>query len=589
MGTDTSYSETGLLCNTSYERYVWAYNACSGSTVATLTQITSLDPPAAPTAGTHIPELTQIEWKWNTVSGATGYKWNTSNDPGTAQEMNANTSYIETGLSCNSAYTRYVWAYSNCGTSVSCTLSQSTLPDPPVAPEAGSHSSTGASIVWNWNTVSGATGYKWNTTNSYTTATDMGTNLSHTEIGLVCNTSYDRFVWAYSNCGVSTATTLTALTSNEAPVAPTAGTHTATSTQIVWNWTAVSGAAGYRWSATDDFASAQDMGTSVSRTETGLVCGTSYTRYVWAYNACGNSISTTLTRTTNTQAPATPTAGTHVADYTQIVWNWNAVSDAAGYKWSTTNNYATATDMGTSTTTTETSLVCGTSYTRYVWSYNSCGQSTARTLTKSTVACFVCGNTVAKTHVAGNVAPVNKTTTYGTVTNVPGETTKCWMTSNLGADHVATSPTDNTEASAGWYWQFNKMQGYKHDGTTRTPNSTWISWYAEYSNWVSDNDPCTLELGNGWRTATKVEWTNVDATGGWGGYANTYASLLKLHAAGRLNLADGSLANRGLYGTYWSSTQSTEELAWRLNFNAGSCTVGTIDKPNGFSIRCIKD
>lgn len=82
------------------------------------------------------------------------------------------------------------------------------------------------------------------------------------------------------------------------------------------------------------------------------------------------------------------------------------------------------------------------------------------------VNAFLCGNSITVSHVAGTVAPVSKTTTYGTVTNIPGETTKCWITSNLGADHQATSMGDATEASGGWYWQFNRKQGYKNDGTT---------------------------------------------------------------------------------------------------------------------------
>jgi hypothetical protein len=108
-------------------------------------------------------------------------------------------------------------------------------------------------------------------------------------------------------------------------------------------------------------------------------------------------------------------------------------------------------------------------------------------------------------------------------------------------------------------------------------------------NWTAGNDPCSLELGNGWRVPTRLEWDNVDASGGWGGWLSVWNSLLKIHAAGRLNLADGTVANRGLYGTYWSSTQTTEELAWRLNFNAGSCGVTNIEKPYGFTIRCINE
>jgi hypothetical protein len=286
---------------------------------------------------------------------------------------------------------------------------------------------------------------------------------------------------------------------------------------------------------------------------------------------------------------SSPTCGTNSATNCAIQWNWNTVIGAEGYKWGTVNSFTSAVDLGTNLTDTENGLNCGTSYTRYVWAYNGCGYSSPLILSYSTESCFNCGQTITVTHTTGNVAPVNKTVTYGTVGNVPGEPSKCWITSNLGSNHQASNYNDNTEASAGWYWQFNRIQGYKHDGTTRTPNSTWISYYFEYLNWTSGNDPCSHELGNGWRVPTRLEWDNAHVAGGWGGSLTVWNSVLKIHAAGRLNLADAALANRGAYGTYWSSTQTTEELAWRLNFNTGSCMVGNVEKPYGFTIRCIYD
>ncbi|MEI6436612.1 MAG: hypothetical protein WCP32_17430, partial [Bacteroidota bacterium] len=132
-----------------------------------------------------------------------------------------------------------------------------------------------------------------------------------------------------------------------------------------------------------------------------------------------------------------------------------------------------------------------------------------------TLVQFSCGSSFSINHVAGLVAPVSKTVSYGTVTNIPGETSKCWITSNLGADHQATAVDDATEASAGWYWQFNHKQGFKHDGVTRTPNTAWISGINESSDWISANDPCNIELGSSWHLPTYNEWYNVDNTGGW--------------------------------------------------------------------------
>jgi hypothetical protein len=202
---------------------------------------------------------------------------------------------------------------------------------------------------------------------------------------------------------------------------------------------------------------------------------------------------------------------------------------------------------------------------------------------------FDCGDPITVNHVAGSVAPVNKTVTYYTVTNIPGETTKCWITSNLGADHQATAVNDATEASAGWYWQFNRMQGYKHDGTTRTPSTTWINSIDENSDWITSNDPCNLELGNGWRLPTSTEWTNVDATGSWTDWNGPWNSALKMHAAGWLNDSDGVLENRGNYGGYWSNLQSSSVNGWSLGFASGMCMIYSIDpKPDGVTVRCIK-
>jgi hypothetical protein len=458
----------------------------------------------------------------------------------------------------------------------------------PDAPVAGTHVPTGSQVTWNWVEVSGATGYKWNTTDNYGTATDMGTNLSYTESGLSCNTGYTRYVWAYGTCGVSLSTALTQSTTNEPPASPVAGTHVPGITQVVWNWNTVAGATGYKWNTTNVYSSAIDMGTNTSRTETGLACNTTYTRYVWAYNSCGESVSTSLNQTTDYVVPASPAEGTHTPGLTQVVWNWGTVSGATGYKWGTTSDYGTAIDMGATTTRTETGLTCGTAYTRYAWAYNACGQSTPVTLSQTTLACWSCNNPLTVYHVADTVAPVDKTVAYGTVNGVPGEPTKCWITNNLGSDHQANAVNDNTEASAGWYWQFNKAQGYKHTGTTRTPNTTWITSISELSNWTSTNDPCVLEVANGFRIPTTTEWSNVDAYGAWTTWNGPWSSDLKLHAAGRLSTAAGNLENRGSYGYYWSSNQSSGPLGQLLYFFSTSCSMTSNPKANGNTLRCIK-
>jgi len=199
-----------------------------------------------------------------------------------------------------------------------------------------------------------------------------------------------------------------------------------------------------------------------------------------------------------------------------------------------------------------------------------------------------CGSSITIGHYAGNVVPVNKTVNYGTVTNIPGETSKCWITSNLGADRQATAVNDATEASAGWYWQFNRQQGYKHDGTTRTPNTNWINNINESSAWLAANDPCALELSNGWRLPTSTEWTNVIAGGVWTDWNGLWNSALKLHAAGFLAETNGSLVYRGSRGTYWSRTQYNNSDGRYLFFDSGDCNIYFNSKAFGFNLRCIQ-
>jgi uncharacterized protein (TIGR02145 family) len=176
---------------------------------------------------------------------------------------------------------------------------------------------------------------------------------------------------------------------------------------------------------------------------------------------------------------------------------------------------------------------------------------------------------------------------YGIVqTNLTG-TTKCWITRNLGADIQADSANSIDETKAGWYWQFNRQQGYKHDGITRTPATTWITSIDENSDWIPANDPCAILLGTGWRIPSSTEWTNADNNGGWNNYNDAYSSVLKIHAAGYLS--DGTLNNRGKSGIYWSSIKGSNFVAWILLFNSTTSTTGTIEKSVGLSLRCIRD
>ena len=277
--------------------------------------------------------------------------------------------------------------------------------------------------------------------------------------------------------------------------------------------------------------------------------------------------------------------------------NWNASAGATGYY------LDVATDAGFTVfvagfnslnvnnvlTYNVTGLTCNTTYYYRVRAYNACGTSpNSNTITITTAACAGCPATLTINHTIGVVAPETKTVTYGVVqTNLSGAN-KCWITQNLGADHFATSATaDLTNASAGWYWQFNRKQGYLPNPVVVIPGG-FLGAISENSDWIAANDPCTIELGALWRIPTNTEWTNVDANGVWNSVTDGYASVLKIHLGGNINA--GSLTQRGSNGVFWTSTGQTLTGAFTLYITAGaSYTTGGMGKIYGYSLRCLRD
>ena len=344
------------------------------------------------------------------------------------------------------------------------------------------------------------------------------------------------------------------------------------------------------------------IGTFVSNL-TALTANTLYYVRAYATNSAGTAYGNEVTFTTLssvTLAIVTTTAATSITQTTatsggNVTSDGGATVTVRGVCWSTLSNPTTAnshTSDGSGNGTFTSNLFGLTASTFYyirAYATNSVGTAYGNEVSFTTLYPWTCGSSITINHVVGSVAPVTKTVIYGTVTNISGETSKCWITSNLGADHQANSKDDATEASAGWYWQFNRKQGFKHDGTTRTPNTTWISTINENSDWTSVNDPCTIELGSGWRLPTSIEWNNVDASGSWTDWNGPWNSGLKIHAAGYLFDSNGMLIGRGSYGVYWSSVQVSNTNSWTLQFTSGYSYMSSNIKTYGSALRCLKE
>ena len=185
------------------------------------------------------------------------------------------------------------------------------------------------------------------------------------------------------------------------------------------------------------------------------------------------------------------------------------------------------------------------------------------------------------------VAPVNKNIVYELAYSSITGTQKCWLMQNLGSTNPPPTATNSTEAAAGWYWQFGAKRGYQFT-TTRTPSSTWPTQPLVNTDWPAGNDPCTIELGSGWRIPNVTEWTNVNNTNL---RAQAYAGVLKMHAAGFLIQGSGTLSNRGTNFAYWSSNYSdlTNAKALSIQTTQTYNQITNNDKDAAFSIRCIRD
>jgi hypothetical protein len=343
-------------------------------------------------------------------------------------------------------------------------------------------------------------------------------------------------------------------------------------------------------------------------TMTWLTANTHYYVRAYATNSAGTSYGNQWEFTTLPEAtiPTVLTTVASIINQTTATCGGNVTSDggaavtARGVCWNTTANPTTTnnhTNDGTGTgsfISNLTGLTAGTSYYYRAYATNSMGTAYGIETMLTTQTASTCGSSITINHVAGDVAPVTKSVTYGTVSNIPGEPDKCWITSNLGADHQATAVNDATEASAGWYWQFNRKQGYKHDGTNRIPNTNWITSINENSDWIASNDPCIIEFGSVWRIPTQTEWVNLDAGGNWTNWNGPWNSGLKLHAAGALNVDSfGSLMLRGSYGYYSSSSQVIGQIdynmMWVLILVDYESIVLSDPKACGYSLRCLKE
>ena len=255
--------------------------------------------------------------------------------------------------------------------------------------------------------VTGYTPYNGSTAQPNTTST------SYTFSGLACGTTYTLGVEAFDAAGNrSTRATLSAATSactdTTAPTAPAGLTQTAvTTTSITLSWNPSTdnvGVVGYGRYLNGTLLSSSARTSFVF---SGLVCGTTYTLGVDAYDAAGNrSTRSTFNASTALCADSTPPSvpqglRTAAATQTSITLAWNASTDnigVVGYHMYRDNIPVADTP---NLTYTYTGLTCGTLYNLALEAYDAAGNVSYRAQAVAVVTTNACSDTQAPTTPTG--------------------------------------------------------------------------------------------------------------------------------------------------------------------------------------------
>jgi chitodextrinase len=423
----TTYVDTGLAPNIAYNYTVSAYdgagNVSSLSNQASIT-IADTTPPSVPTNLTATSfSSSQINLAWTASTdnvGVTGYKVYQN---GVQIATTASTSYQNTGLSANTAYTYTVAAYDAAGNvSAQSTSASATTANidtiPPTAPTnlaATVASQTQVSLSWTASTdnvgVVGYTIYR-STTSGFTpsTANQIGTTTTATTFS---DTSVNIGTYYYLVTASDAAGNVSPV-SNQAtivvpdvtpPSVPTGLTDTVvSSTEIDLSWTASTdnvGVAGYNVYSNGTLVGTT-AGTTTSYKNTSLTPATTYAYTISASDAAGNmsaqtaAVSATTQNAPDTTPPSVPTNLTATASGSaQVNLSWTASTDNVGV--TGYNVYRNGAQVGTTTGITyqDVGLSPSTTYSYTVAAFDAAGnvsaQSQAQNATTSAAPPFIAG------------------------------------------------------------------------------------------------------------------------------------------------------------------------------------------------------
>jgi uncharacterized protein (TIGR02145 family) len=183
---------------------------------------------------------------------------------------------------------------------------------------------------------------------------------------------------------------------------------------------------------------------------------------------------------------------------------------------------------------------------------------------------------------------------------------QAWMAENLATSNYSDgTPIPNVTNGSAWV---NLTSGaycwYNNNPVHKSAYGALYNWYATNAETNGGKNLCP----DGWHVPTDAAWTSMTnyvggfpATGGrlketgfdhWNS-PNTGATNQVAFSArpGGSRIWNGNFDSMQTHAFFWTSSEQQGNFAWLRNMfhNAHNLGRGTINKLNGFSIRCIKD
>ncbi len=358
-----------------------------------------------------------------TVVGATSYTWTL---PG-GWTGTSNTISIDATASATSGDI-LVTANNTSGSSAAQTLAitVNSIPAQPGTISGNSTICSGNLNTYSIASVAGATDYTWTLPGGWT-----GTSTTNSIDATASATSGDISVTANNSCGSSAAQTL-AITVNSMPAQP--GTISGTSIVCsggldTYNITAVAGATSYTWTLPGGWT-----GTSTTNSIDATASATSGDISVTANNTCGSSTAQTLAIGVNSipAQPETISGTSTICSGSLNTYTITTVAGATSYTWTMPAGW-----MGTSATNSIDATASATSGDVSVTANNTCGSSTAQTLTITVNSIPAQPGTI-----SGNATVCSGSSNTYSTTAVAGATTYTWSMPN-GWTAISTTNSIN--------------------------------------------------------------------------------------------------------------------------------------------------